>query len=256
MTAQSAPGRALRGDPGGGRRHAPRGRDMFCRSHAIARTRSRSARRRARSLRAIRRRAPAIDARLRRAAADVYWIRAIQHYGGDRLSEDRRDSDASSCCYPLLDLTTTLDPYFNIAYRFGAIFLAERPPGGPGRSDQAEQLLQKGIAAQPGEVAVLLRHRLRLLLARAGLQGRGRLVPAGCRAAERAELAAPAHRQHADDGQRSHRGALPLAADAAVGTGVAAPQRRAPVYCSSMRWISSTSSKPSSNGTRLHPGNR
>ena len=27
--------------------------------------------------------------------------------------------------YPLLDITTTLDPRFNIAYRFGAIFLAE-----------------------------------------------------------------------------------------------------------------------------------
>ena len=26
--------------------------------------------------------------------------------------------------YPLLDIATTLDPYFNIAYRFGAIFLA------------------------------------------------------------------------------------------------------------------------------------
>ena len=30
----------------------------------------------------------------------------------------------------MLDLTTTLDPRFNIAYRFGAIFLAERYPAG------------------------------------------------------------------------------------------------------------------------------
>ena len=51
--------------------------------------------------------------------------------------------------YPLLDLTTTLDPYFSIAYRFGAIFLGEAYPGGPGRPDLAIALLQKGLAAQP-----------------------------------------------------------------------------------------------------------
>ena len=53
--------------------------------------------------------------------------------------------------FPLLDLTTTLDPYFSIAYRFGAIFLSEASPGGPGRPDQAIALLQKGVAAQPGK---------------------------------------------------------------------------------------------------------
>jgi hypothetical protein len=82
-------------------------------------------------------------------AADVYWIRAIQHYGGDRRTGTgpRR----YELLYPLLDLTTTLDPYFTIAYRFGAIFLSEAVPGGPGRPDQAERLLRKGIAAQPGK---------------------------------------------------------------------------------------------------------
>jgi hypothetical protein len=50
---------------------------------------------------------------------------------------------------PLLDLTTSLDPYFTIAYRFGAIFLSEAAPGGPGRPDRAIALLEKGIAAQP-----------------------------------------------------------------------------------------------------------
>lgn len=81
-------------------------------------------------------------------AADVYWIRAIQHYGGDRLSR-RVDRRRYQLLYPLLDLTTTLDPYFNIAYRFGAIFLSEPFPGGPGRPDQAVALLRKGLAAQP-----------------------------------------------------------------------------------------------------------
>lgn len=81
--------------------------------------------------------------------ADTYWIRAIQHYGGDRLAGQRgRKYDL---LYPLLDITTTLDPYFTIAYRFGAIFLSEAYPGGPGRPDQAIALLRKGIAAQPGK---------------------------------------------------------------------------------------------------------
>jgi hypothetical protein len=82
-------------------------------------------------------------------AADLYWIRAIQHYGGDRLSRTRERK--YELLAPLLDLTTTLDPYFTIAYRFGAIFLSEAPPGGPGRPDQAIELLRKGIAAQPGK---------------------------------------------------------------------------------------------------------
>jgi hypothetical protein len=80
-------------------------------------------------------------------AADVYWIRAIQHYGGDRRNVPA--GKRYELLYPLLDLTTTLDPYFTLAYRFGAIFLSEAVPGGPGRPDQAELLLRKGIAAQP-----------------------------------------------------------------------------------------------------------
>ena len=81
--------------------------------------------------------------------ADTYWIRAIQHYGGDRLTGER--TRKYELLYPLLDIATTLDPYFNIAYRFGAIFLSEGYPGGPGRPDQAVALLRKGIAAQPGK---------------------------------------------------------------------------------------------------------
>jgi tetratricopeptide (TPR) repeat protein len=90
----------------------------------------------------VRRLAPGFSA----LAADVYWIRAIQHFGGQRLSAHPPDY---SLLFPLLDITTTLDPYFNIAYRFGAIFLSEPYPGGPGRPDLAIRLLEKGIAAQP-----------------------------------------------------------------------------------------------------------
>ena len=76
--------------------------------------------------------------------ADVYWIRALQHFGGERVKpagERRYD-----LLYPLLDLAITLDPRFSIGYRFGAIFLAEPQPGGAGRPDQAIALLKKGIA--------------------------------------------------------------------------------------------------------------
>lgn len=83
-------------------------------------------------------------------ASDVYWIRAIQHYGGDRLDPSGQVRKYQ-LLYPLLDITTSLDPYFNIAYRFGAIFLSEAYPGGAGRPDLAVTLLRKGIAAQPGK---------------------------------------------------------------------------------------------------------
>jgi hypothetical protein len=81
-------------------------------------------------------------------AADVYWIRALQHFGAERIAPPQHVRNYS-LLYPLLDLTTTLDPYFNIAYRFGAIFLGEPYPGGPGRPDLAIALLKKGLGAQP-----------------------------------------------------------------------------------------------------------
>jgi len=86
-------------------------------------------------------------------AADVYWIRVIQHYGRDATSN--RTTGRFELLEPLLDLTTTLDPHFRIAYRFGAVFLAS-PPGhqignGPGRPDEAIALLEKGLRNNPGD---------------------------------------------------------------------------------------------------------
>jgi hypothetical protein len=78
--------------------------------------------------------------------ADAYWIRAIQHYGGDRRSTHEH---RYQLLYPLLDITTTLDPRFTIAYRFGAMFLGDPYPSGAGRPDLAIKLLLKGIQAQP-----------------------------------------------------------------------------------------------------------
>jgi len=83
-------------------------------------------------------------------AADAYWIRALQHFGQERLSPPGH-ARTYALLYPLLDLATTLDPYFSIAYRFGSIFLGEPYPGGPGRPDLAVALLQNGIAAQPNK---------------------------------------------------------------------------------------------------------
>jgi tetratricopeptide (TPR) repeat protein len=79
--------------------------------------------------------------------ADIYWTRAVQYYG-TRLQE--RNGTFGSL-EPLLDIATTLDPKLVVAYRFGAVFLSEHPPGGAGRPDLAVELVQKGIANNPDQ---------------------------------------------------------------------------------------------------------
>jgi hypothetical protein len=79
--------------------------------------------------------------------ADIYWIRAVQHYGGTKLSDE--PNKQYDVLYPLLDLTTSLDPYFDVVYKFGSVFLAEPYPGGAGKPDQAIALLQKGLRSRP-----------------------------------------------------------------------------------------------------------
>jgi hypothetical protein len=94
-------------------------------------------------------------------AADLYWVRAIQYFGGNkrRLAAEpwmpapppliAADVYEYRDLYPMLDITTSLDPRFNIAYRFGAVFLAEPYPSGPGRPDLAITLLEKGLRDRP-----------------------------------------------------------------------------------------------------------
>jgi hypothetical protein len=95
-------------------------------------------------------------------AADVYWVRAIQYYGTAKRRLEAKavgpepppvlaavDSNEYNQLYTMLDITTTLDPLFNIAYRFGAVFLAEAYPAGAGRADLAVKLLEKGLRARP-----------------------------------------------------------------------------------------------------------
>jgi tetratricopeptide (TPR) repeat protein len=92
----------------------------------------------------------------RALAADLYWIRAVQYFGNHPQMAQAAQRQAGAGrrvsfdeLYPLLDITTTLDPLFNIAYRFGAIFLAPQYPQGAGRPDLAVALLEKGIKASP-----------------------------------------------------------------------------------------------------------
>ncbi len=80
-------------------------------------------------------------------AADIYWMRAIVHYGSERRSTT--SAHDYPLLYPLLDMTTSLDPNFDVAARMGAIFLSEGYPGGPGRPDQAIALLEKGQRHDP-----------------------------------------------------------------------------------------------------------
>jgi tetratricopeptide (TPR) repeat protein len=77
--------------------------------------------------------------------ADIYWTRAVQYYGRKQLDRDVR----YDLLGPLLFVTTELDPHLLIAYRFGAIFLASKPPEGAGEPREALQLLRRGIAANP-----------------------------------------------------------------------------------------------------------
>jgi tetratricopeptide (TPR) repeat protein len=80
--------------------------------------------------------------------ADIYWIRAVQYYGGGRIEDPTRNMNL---LFPLLDITTTLDPAMIPVYQFGAVFLSEPKPIGAEDPGAAIALLRKGIAANPGE---------------------------------------------------------------------------------------------------------
>jgi hypothetical protein len=74
--------------------------------------------------------------------ADIYWTRTIQYFG-PKIGDPHAKFDL---LFPLLDVTTTLDPNLIAAYHFGAIFLSEPSPIGAGRTDLAIQLVKRGIA--------------------------------------------------------------------------------------------------------------
>jgi hypothetical protein len=77
--------------------------------------------------------------------ADIYWTRAVQYFGG------RHNDYAQSynLLFPLLQITTQLDPHLVVAYEFGASFLAPPPPNGAGQPEQAVRLMEYGIQNNP-----------------------------------------------------------------------------------------------------------
>jgi tetratricopeptide (TPR) repeat protein len=77
--------------------------------------------------------------------AAIYWTRAVQYFGEKHRLHDHN----LELLWPLLDITTTLDPHLLVAYRFGAMFLSDAPPRGAGESDLAIQLLQRGLKENP-----------------------------------------------------------------------------------------------------------
>lgn len=77
--------------------------------------------------------------------ADIYWTRVVQYYGDKHARHD----PSFELLWPLLDLTTTLDPNLLVAYRFGSTFLSEPSPRGAGHPDLGIALLERGIQANP-----------------------------------------------------------------------------------------------------------
>jgi hypothetical protein len=77
--------------------------------------------------------------------ADIYWTRVVQYYGDKRA---RHDPDLDQL-WPLLDITTTLDPNLLVSYRFGSTFLSEPSPQGAGHPELGIELLERGMKANP-----------------------------------------------------------------------------------------------------------
>jgi hypothetical protein len=92
----------------------------------------------------VRRLAPGFDG----LAADLYWLRTVQYFGGQRLfARDKK----FELLRPLIEITTDLDPRLVIAYKYGATFLSEPLPIGAGRPQEGIEVLEKGVAAMPDD---------------------------------------------------------------------------------------------------------
>jgi tetratricopeptide (TPR) repeat protein len=79
--------------------------------------------------------------------ADIYWTRAVQYFGGRHHDQEQ----SYNLLYPLLEITTHLDPQLTVAYQFGASFLAPPPPDGAGQPERAIQLMEYGIQNNPND---------------------------------------------------------------------------------------------------------
>jgi len=70
----------------------------------------------------------------------------VQYFGSQRRFAVEKRFDLLR---PLIEITTDLDPRLEVAYRYGAIFLAEPAPEGAGRPDEAVEILEKGVRMNP-----------------------------------------------------------------------------------------------------------
>src|SRR2546422_11011595 len=80
--------------------------------------------------------------------ADVYWTRAVQYFGGKQHIEYRGRYEL---LWPLLNITTQLDPHLIPAYAFGQTFLSAKPPEGAGTPEKAIELVEYGIRNNPDD---------------------------------------------------------------------------------------------------------
>lgn len=79
-------------------------------------------------------------------AADIYWLRAVQYFGGKRQEVENKNY---ALLAPLLWITVKLDPHFKIAYTYGATFLSEPFPLGAGLPLKGIELIDDGIKTHP-----------------------------------------------------------------------------------------------------------
>jgi tetratricopeptide (TPR) repeat protein len=78
----------------------------------------------------------------RELAADLYWFRAVQYYGGYRLSQN----DIHLFNH-LAEMITDLDPYFIGAYKLSALVITEDL----GNFAAAKNLMLKGLRYNPDD---------------------------------------------------------------------------------------------------------
>ena len=79
-------------------------------------------------------------------AADLYWLRTVQYFGGKRLDVTTKNY---ALLEPLLWITVKLDPHFRIAYTYGATFLSEPFPMGAAVPLKGVELIEEGIRNHP-----------------------------------------------------------------------------------------------------------
>ena len=79
--------------------------------------------------------------------ADIYWTRVVQYYGGKHHAGGGR----YELLWPLLNITSQLDPHIIPVYEFGGTFLSTPPPNGAGLPQRAIDLVEYGIRNNPDD---------------------------------------------------------------------------------------------------------